>query len=163
MAKLDLVAGFARNIATIVGEQTRLGKFAAAAATTIETIKSGVSAYAGMVAAIPGPVGIGLGAVAAAASLASGFAAVKKIYAVPENGGAASGSSSDISYSSAATNTATTSTDATALANSSSGIENGIISRNTETLRQNNIAVLVVDDVTKAQNDNNLKVNLGTI
>lgn len=163
MAKLDLVAGFARNISTIVGEQTKLGKAAAAAATTIETIKSGVSAYAGMVAAIPGPVGIGLGAVAAAASLASGFAAVKKIYAVPENGGAASSSSSDISYSSAATNTATTSTDATALANSSSGIENGIISRNTESLRQNNIAVLVVDDVTRAQNDNNLKVNLGTI
>ena len=72
-----------------MGESTDAGKAAAIAATTIDTIQSGVSAFKGMTAAVPGPVGIGLGVVAAAGALASGYASVKKIIAVntPKGGG----------------------------------------------------------------------------
>jgi hypothetical protein len=78
-----------KTAATLLGESTAAGKAAAIAATTIDTIQSGVSAFKGMVSAIPGPVGIALGAVAAAGALASGYASVKKILAVktPNGGG----------------------------------------------------------------------------
>jgi hypothetical protein len=78
-----------KTAASLLGETTDAGKAAAIAATTIDTIQSGVSAFKGMVAAVPGPVGIGLGVVAAAGALASGFASVKKIIAVktPKGGG----------------------------------------------------------------------------
>jgi hypothetical protein len=78
-----------KTAATLLGESTAAGKAAAIAATTIDTIQSGVSAFKGMVSAVPGPVGIALGAVAAAGALASGYASVKKILAVktPNGGG----------------------------------------------------------------------------
>jgi hypothetical protein len=80
-----------KTAATLLGENTTAGKAAAVAATTIDTIQSGVSAYKGMIAAVPGPVGIGLGAVAAAGSLASGYASVKRILAVKTPGGGGGG------------------------------------------------------------------------
>ena len=49
------------------------------AMATIDTIKGAVSAFTGMTASIPGPVGLALGAVAAAGVVASGVANVKKI------------------------------------------------------------------------------------
>jgi hypothetical protein len=78
-----------KTAASLLGESTDAGKAAAIAATTIDTIQSGVSAFKGMTAAVPGPVGIALGAVAAAGALASGYASVKKIIAVktPKGGG----------------------------------------------------------------------------
>jgi len=78
-----------KTAASLLGESTAAGKAAAIAATTIDTIQSGVSAFKGMVSAVPGPVGIALGAVAAAGALASGYASVKKILAVktPNGGG----------------------------------------------------------------------------
>lgn len=80
-----------KTAATLLGESTAAGKAAAIAATTIDTIQSGVSAFKGMVAAVPGPAGIALGSVAAAGALASGYASVKKILAVktPNGGGGA--------------------------------------------------------------------------
>jgi len=82
-----------KTAASLLGESTDAGKAAAIAATTIDTIQSGVSAFKGMTAAVPGPVGIALGAVAAAGALASGYASVKKILAVktPKGGGGGSG------------------------------------------------------------------------
>jgi hypothetical protein len=80
-----------KTAATLLGESTAAGKAAAIAATTIDTIQSGVSAFKGMVAAVPGPVGIALGAVAAAGALASGYASVKKILAVKTPGGGGGG------------------------------------------------------------------------
>lgn len=77
--------------ASLLGESTAAGKTAAIAATTIDTIQSGVSAFKGMVAAVPGPVGLGLGAVAAAGALASGYASVKKILAVKTPSGGSGG------------------------------------------------------------------------
>jgi hypothetical protein len=80
-----------KTAASLLGESTAAGKAASVAATTIDTIQSGVSAYKGMIAAVPGPVGIALGSVAAAGSLASGYASVKKILAVKTPGGGGGG------------------------------------------------------------------------
>jgi hypothetical protein len=90
---LSAISSGLKTAATLLGESTAAGKAAAVAAATIDTIQSGVSAYKGMVAAVPGPVGIALGAVAAAGSLVSGYASVKKILAVktPGGGGASAG------------------------------------------------------------------------
>jgi hypothetical protein len=89
-AKMKMLSaiGSALNTASeLAGKNTSAGKALAIAATTIDTIQSGVSAFKGMVAAVPGPVGIGLGVVAAAGALASGIASVKKIVAVKVPGG----------------------------------------------------------------------------
>ena len=86
---LQAMSSGLKTAASLLGESTAAGKAAAIAATTIDTIQSGVSAFKGMVSAVPGPVGIALGAVAAAGALASGYASVKKILAVktPNGGG----------------------------------------------------------------------------
>jgi len=87
-AKIGLVTNAFGQIAGIFGEQSKIGKAAAIAQTTIDTYQSATAAYKGMVEAIPGPVGIAAGAVAAASSIALGFANVKKILAVktPDSG-----------------------------------------------------------------------------
>jgi len=79
-AKLSLAQGFTANVAQIAGEQTAIGKAAAVAGTTIATIQSAVNSYNALSGIIPtGPV---LGATAAAAALASGYAQVKNILSV---------------------------------------------------------------------------------
>lgn len=101
-AKLALASDFAKNIATIAGEQTAIGKAAAVAGTTIDTFRGAQAAFTGMTSTIPGPVGIGLGIAAAAAAVVSGLANVKKILAVKSglpgegnvSGGSAAGGSS---------------------------------------------------------------------
>ena len=90
--KAEFAANLLKASSAALGKETAAGKAAAIAATTIDTIQSGVSAYKGMVAAIPGPVGIAAGAVAAAGSLASGYASVKKILSVKTPGGGGGGS-----------------------------------------------------------------------
>jgi hypothetical protein len=81
-SELSLAGDFAKNIASIAGENTKVGKAASVAATTISTIQGGVAAFTGMASAIPGPVGIGLGIAAAAAALVSGYKSVEKILSV---------------------------------------------------------------------------------
>lgn len=90
---LDKINGYLKAAVSILGENTKAGKHLAAASAVIDTLQSSISAYKGMVAAIPGPVGIAAGAVAAGASLATGYATVKKIYAVkvPGAGGGDAG------------------------------------------------------------------------
>ena len=78
-AELSLAGDFAKNIAEIAGKNSKIGKTASAAATTISTLQGGVAAFTGMATAVPGPVGIGMGIAAAAAALTSGYANVKKI------------------------------------------------------------------------------------
>jgi len=95
-AKQKALSAFSSTLktaASLLGESTAGGKAAAIAATTIDTIQSGVSAYKGMVAAIPGPAGIAAGAIAAAGALASGYASVKKILAVKTPGSGSGGAS----------------------------------------------------------------------
>lgn len=81
-AEMSLAGDFAKNIAAIAGENTKVGKAASVAATTISTIQGSVAAFTGMTSSIPGPVGIGLGIAAAAAALASGYKSVEKILSV---------------------------------------------------------------------------------
>ncbi len=68
-----------KNLSSAMGESTAAGKAFAIAGATIDTYKSAVSSYKGMTDAIPGPVGIAAGVVAAGASVAMGLANVKKI------------------------------------------------------------------------------------
>jgi hypothetical protein len=94
-AKLNMLGKMADGLSTlseIAGKETAAGKGLAVAAATIDTIRGGVSAFTGMVDVIPGPVGVALGAVAAAGVVASGFASVKKILAVKVPGGGGGGS-----------------------------------------------------------------------
>jgi len=87
--KLDLASNAMGNLASMLGEESKAGKAAAIAQTTIETYKGATSAFASL-AGIPivGPV---LGAIAAAAAVSAGIANVKRITSV---GPAVSGGSS---------------------------------------------------------------------
>lgn len=78
-AVANAVAGTFGTLADIAGKQTVIGKGLAIAQTTIQTYQSAIGAYKGMVTTIPGPIGIGLGIVAAAGALKTGLDAVKKI------------------------------------------------------------------------------------
>jgi len=80
--KLNLASQTFGNLATIFGENSKAGKAAAIAQTTIDTYQSAVSAFKSL-SGIPivGPV---LGGIAAAAAVATGFAAVKKITATKQ-------------------------------------------------------------------------------
>jgi hypothetical protein len=76
-AKTDLALGALNNIAQIAGKNSKIGKAAAIAATTIETFKGAQSAFSSL-SGIPivGPI---LGALAAAAAIAGGVANVRSI------------------------------------------------------------------------------------
>jgi len=78
--KLDLASNAMGDLATIFGEESKAGKAAAIAQTTIETYKGATSAFASL-SGIPvvGPV---LGGIAAAAAVAAGIANVKKITSI---------------------------------------------------------------------------------
>ena len=92
--KLDLASNAMGDLATIFGEESKAGKAAAIAQTTIETYKGATAAFASL-SPIP-IVGPALGAVAAAAAIASGIANVKKITSIgpPVSGSSAATPSS---------------------------------------------------------------------
>jgi hypothetical protein len=76
-ARLDLASKVAGSMATIWGEESKVGKGFATAQALIDTYSAANSAYSAM-AGIP-IVGPALGAAAAAAAIAAGIANVKKI------------------------------------------------------------------------------------
>lgn len=80
---LNAITGALDGFAEVAGRQSAAGKALSIAVTVIKTIQGGVSAFMGMVQQIPGPVGIALGAVAAAGVVASGYASISKMKAVP--------------------------------------------------------------------------------
>lgn len=95
-ARLDLASKVAGSMATIWGEESKVGKGFATAQALIDTYSAANSAYSAM-AGIP-VVGPALGAAAAAAAIAAGIANVKKIWEVDETSGAsASGVSASVS------------------------------------------------------------------
>lgn len=95
-ARLDLASKVAGSMATIWGEESKVGKGFATAQALIDTYSAANSAYSAM-AGIP-IVGPALGAAAAAAAIAAGIANVKKIWEVDETSGAsASGVSASVS------------------------------------------------------------------
>lgn len=156
-AKLSLAQGFASNIATIAGENTKVGKAAAAAATTISTYQAATSAYAAL-APIP-IVGPALGIAAAAAAVVSGIANVKKILST-QPGSTPSGESGSSPQATAPQLTST-------LQSVNTDIGQGIVSRQTDlgVSSQNGQAgqVLVVDKVTNAQKVEANKLETSTI
>jgi len=90
--KTALIGDALGNLSNIVGKDTVAGKAFAIAKATIDTYQSAVAAYKAL-AGIP-VIGPALGAIAAAAAVATGIATVKKIVAVqvPGGPGGASGS-----------------------------------------------------------------------
>lgn len=78
--KMSLASGALGNLATIFGEESKAGKAAAIAQTTIDTLGSAQAAFKSL-APIPivGPV---LGGIAAAAALATGFKTIKEMQSV---------------------------------------------------------------------------------
>lgn len=160
-AKLSLAQGAAQDLATIFGETTAVGKAAAVAATTIDTFRSATAAYTGMVSAIPGPVGIAAGVLAAGASVAMGIANVKKILSVKTDGSAGGGADSG-----GGSPTVATSVPTQQMVSTQTSVGNGIVSRGTvtgeESASQVN-TVLVVDDVTNAQKSESEKNRTSTL
>ena len=76
-SKIDIAKSTLNSLATIFGKESKAGKAAAIALTTIETLQSSVSAYRSLAGIkVIGPV---LGAIAAAGALATGFRTVKEI------------------------------------------------------------------------------------
>lgn len=79
-AKIATASAAFGNLAAIFGENSKVGKAAAIAQTTIDTFSSATAAYASQ-AGIP-VVGPALGAIAAGAAVAAGVANIKKITAI---------------------------------------------------------------------------------
>lgn len=93
---LSVASSVAGSMATIWGEESKVGKGFATAQALIDTYSAANSAYSAM-AGIP-IVGPALGAAAAAAAIVAGIANVKKIWEVNETRGAsASGASASVS------------------------------------------------------------------
>lgn len=161
-AKLLIAQDFANNIATIAGEGTAIAKAAGVAATTIETFRAAQASYTGMVETIPGPIGIIAGIVAAAASVASGIANVKKILSVksglPGDSGGGTGG--------AAISPPTIAPPAAVRENVNPEIGAGIVSRQTGSESSQSSSyqpVLVEDDVTNKQRDRNTINNTSVV
>ena len=77
--KVNIATQTLNNLANIFGKESKAGKAAAIASTTITTLRSSIEAFNSM-AGIP-VVGPALGAVAAASALATGFRTIKEITA----------------------------------------------------------------------------------
>ena len=82
--KINVASNVLSSLSQILGEESEAGKAVAVAQATIDTYQAANSAYKAM-AGIP-TVGPALGAMAAAAAVASGIANVKKIVSVKKDG-----------------------------------------------------------------------------
>lgn len=100
---LSVASSIAGSMASIWGEESKVGKGFATAQALIDTYSAANSAYSAM-AGIP-IVGPALGAAAAAAAIAAGIANVKKIWEVDETSGASASSASASIAAPAALNT----------------------------------------------------------
>jgi hypothetical protein len=147
-AKLSLAGGFAKDIATIAGEGTAIGKAAAATQATVSAFQAANGAYAAL-AGIP-IVGPALGVVAAGAALVAGFRNVKEILSTK------SGLPGDTTPSiSTPTGGGGSTTPVVRPESVAPGVNQGIISRQTISNQQDQLTqqpILVVDEVTAAQN-----------
>ena len=76
-AKIDIAKGTLDSLANIFGKESKAGKAAAIASTTITTLQSSISAFNSL-AGIP-VVGPALGGIAAASAIATGYRTIKEI------------------------------------------------------------------------------------
>jgi len=150
-AKMALASSFANDIAQIAGENTKVGKAAAVAQTTISTFQAAQGAFASL-SPIP-IVGPELGAVAAGAAVAMGVKNVKSILKTKsglpgESGGGAPSINADV---------ASVPNQAIRAEGEAPELNEGIVSR--DTIRDEGvqgggyIPVLVSDEVTAKQNE----------
>lgn len=79
--------GFTASSRKAAQKQFEVDKALQIAATAINTYKGALAAYVGMVASIPGPVGIGMGIAAGAAVTAAGLMNINKIRQTKFDGG----------------------------------------------------------------------------
>lgn len=148
MAKFSMVSGFAKDVATIFGESTKAGKLAAAAATTIDTIASAIGAFRAA-QNLSYPYNLIVGGVSAAAATTQGIVAVKKILAVnPESPTIPTGGN----YNTSAISQTIGSTKDT---EQDMSISAGILNRGGQTKYEEVRTVVVIDEVTAAQNTQN--------
>lgn len=91
-AFVDATAAALNSLAELFGKQTIAGKALAIAGATIDTFRSAVAAFRGMVETFPGPWGIAAGVAAAAASVALGVKNIQQIVATKVPGESGSGS-----------------------------------------------------------------------
>ena len=148
MAKFSIVSGFAQNVATIFGESTKAGKLASAAATTIDTISSAIGAFRAA-QNLPYPYNFIVGGASAASATTQGIVAVKKILAVnPESPTVPTGGS----YNTPAISQTIGSTRDT---EQDMSISAGILNRGGQTKYEEVRTVVVIDEVTAAQNTQN--------
>lgn len=153
-AALSVASNLSNSLIEIFGKQSKVGKAAAVAATIISTIQGSVNALTGMIEAIPGPVGIVLGAVAAAGVAASGYANVQKILSV--NTDVESGSSGSVSADTSATSSISSASSEITRQSATAEVGQGIVSRSTGTADQTGNATqvaVIVDEVTAKQNE----------
>ena len=159
-AKLSLASGFAGNIATIFGKNTKVGKAAASAQIAIDTYKGAMAAFASM-QSLPLGLGIPAGIAAAAAVAVQGAKAIKDVWAVksglPGDGGGGGGATS---VNTAVNATAANVTGSLVSRNSSETSQQAQQTAVSNALQANpTTPVLVVDNVTDAQaNKANVKV-----
>ncbi len=152
MAKFSIASSLAKNLQQLLGENTKAGKLATAASTTIDAIAASFAAYFSMVkSSIPAPYNFIAGGVAAAGTLAQGVASVKKIMAVnPESPTVPSGGN----YNTPATAISQT-IGSTKDTEQDMSISAGILNRGGQTKYEEVRTVVVIDEVTAAQNTQN--------
>ncbi len=152
MAKLNIASSLAKSLQQLLGENTKAGKLAAAASTTIDAIAASFAAYFSMVkSSIPAPYNFIAGGVAAAGTLAQGFASVKKIMAVNTESPSTPSTPSGGSFSSPISGISPTTRDT----QQDMSISAGILNRGGQTKYEEVRTVVVIDEVTAAQNTQN--------
>lgn len=170
--KLDLAQGFLKNITTIFGKGSAIGKAAAVAETAINTFRGAQNAFTSL-SGIP-IIGVPLGLAAAGAAVKMGVDNVKKILAVNiPGGGGGGGGGSGISGGAGSGFRGSPQISAT---NFTGGPNDGGLS--TQSLINNTAQsvaagfaqaladappVLVIDDVTFKQNVNNAISRVATV
>jgi hypothetical protein len=158
-AGLSIAGDFASNVATIFGEQSKVGKAAAIAAVVISTAQSAVAAFTGL-AGIP-IIGVPLGIAAAAAAVVAGGKQLQNIKNTNVDG-VASGNAPGNSPTTTSTAPPSVGTGGGTITEGS-GVEkpdvnadigNGIVNRTVNQDRSTldrNRTVLVIDDVENKQ------------
>jgi len=143
----DLVGAFAGKSEAAQKRAFETQKKLNIAMAVIDTIKGAQSAFTGMTTAIPGPVGLALGAVAAAGVVATGVANVKKISATKFDGGGSATANTGAGAASSAAATPSLS-----LFGNSQNLNSVTGQEGVEGNKQQNINVTVgVDEITSTQ------------
>lgn len=152
MAKMDIASSLLGSLSDIFGKGTAAGKAAASAQIAVDSISGAFAAFTGMTKAIPGPIGLAAGAVAAAGVVAKGVRAIGDVWKVKENQKSVS-TSVQSAVNTGATRTGQSVSNSVALNQPSVNQSSQIVSGIGKAMQSVSVQpVLVVDDVTTAMN-----------